>query len=63
MKEDTLSDMVSHLTEKVGLVHQMPFAYDRGGVPATLEKVMKEPFALCHKENLNVWYQNNKTPN
>lgn len=39
MEEDTLTDMVSAMTEKVGLVHQMPFACDRTGLPATLEKV------------------------
>ena len=27
LKNDTLTDMVSHMTEKVGLVHQMPFTY------------------------------------
>jgi len=36
---DTLSDMVAHMTESVGLVHQMPFSCDRSGLPATLEKV------------------------
>ena len=40
MREDTLTDMVEHMTARVGLVHQMPFAHDRGGgVPAVLEKV------------------------
>ena len=39
MKEDTLTDMVASMKEKVGLVHQMPFACDRSGIPATLEKV------------------------
>jgi len=39
VRTDTLSDMVSFMDEKVGLVHQVPFAYDRNGVPATLEKV------------------------
>jgi hypothetical protein len=32
-------DMVSCMSEGVGLVHQMPFACDRTGIPATLEKV------------------------
>ena len=27
MKKDALTDMVLHMTEKVGLVHQMPFTY------------------------------------
>ena len=39
VREDTLSDMVAHMTESVGLVHQMPFSCDRSGLPATLEKV------------------------
>ena len=39
VREDTLMDMVSCMNERVGLVHQMPFACDRNGVPATLEKV------------------------
>ena len=39
MKEDTLTDMVSCMGEGVGLVHQMPYACDRSGIPATLEKV------------------------
>ncbi|KAJ9582669.1 hypothetical protein L9F63_022990, partial [Diploptera punctata] len=36
MKEDTLLDMVSCMTEDVGLVHQMPFTCDRDGFAATL---------------------------
>jgi hypothetical protein len=39
VKEDTLLDMVSCMAEDVGLVHQMPFACDRDGFAATLEKV------------------------
>lgn len=39
MKEDTLLDMVSHMTEDVALVHQMPFACDREGFAATYEKI------------------------
>ncbi|KAJ1525825.1 hypothetical protein ONE63_009026 [Megalurothrips usitatus] len=39
MKEDTLLDMVQHLTEDTGLVHQMPFTCDREGFPATFEKI------------------------
>ncbi len=39
MAEDTLYDMVSLMTEKVGLVHQMPFTTDRPGFAGTLEKV------------------------
>lgn len=40
MKEDTLLDMVNHMTEKTGIVHQMPFTSDRNGFAATLEKVI-----------------------
>ena len=39
VRSDTLSDMVSHMTDSVGLVHQMPFSCDRSGLSATLEKV------------------------
>jgi ceramide glucosyltransferase len=39
MKEDTLLDMVQHMTERVALVHQMPFTCDREGFSATYEKV------------------------
>lgn len=39
MKEDTLLDMVLTMADDVALVHQMPFACDRKGFPAILEKV------------------------
>ncbi|XP_046405727.1 ceramide glucosyltransferase [Ischnura elegans] len=39
MKEDTLRDMVHHLKDDVGLVHQMPFSSDREGFAGTLEKI------------------------
>ncbi|KAH1023474.1 hypothetical protein HUJ04_012674 [Dendroctonus ponderosae] len=39
MKEDTLQDMVNHMTERTGIVHQMPFTSDRNGFAATLEKI------------------------
>lgn len=39
VKEDTLQDMVNHMTERTGIVHQMPFTSDRNGFAATLEKV------------------------
>lgn len=39
MKEDTLQDMANHMTEKTGIVHQMPFTCDRSGFAATLEKI------------------------
>jgi ceramide glucosyltransferase len=43
--EDTLTDMVSLLTDKIGLVHQMPFTCDRAGFAGSLEKVY---FGTCH---------------
>lgn len=39
MKDDTLLDMVSAMTDTVALVHQMPFTCDRNGFPALIEKV------------------------
>lgn len=39
MKEDTLLDMVNYMTDNVGLVHQLPFTYDRNGFSATFEKI------------------------
>ncbi|CAG0899615.1 unnamed protein product [Darwinula stevensoni] len=45
MKEDTLMDMVQHMTDRVGLVHQMPFVCDRKGFPAAVEK---EFFGTVH---------------
>ena len=39
MKEDTLTDMTTYMTEDVGIVHQLPYTCDRKGWPATLEKV------------------------
>ncbi|KAL5017585.1 hypothetical protein ScPMuIL_007174 [Solemya velum] len=39
MAEDTLLDMVLTMTEKVGIVHQMPYACTRKGFPSHLEKV------------------------
>lgn len=46
VKEDTLLDMVSHMTDDVALVHQMPFTCDREGFAATLEKVIYETFKV-----------------
>jgi ceramide glucosyltransferase len=37
--KDTLYDMVSLMTDKVGLVHQMPFVCDRPNFAGTLEKI------------------------
>lgn len=31
--------MISYMTDKVGLVHQLPFTCDRDGFAATFEKV------------------------
>ncbi|KAF7287009.1 ceramide glucosyltransferase [Rhynchophorus ferrugineus] len=39
MKEDTLQDMVNHMSERTGIVHQMPFTCDRNGFAATYEKI------------------------
>ncbi|CAG5123396.1 unnamed protein product [Candidula unifasciata] len=39
MKEDSLLDMVLHMTEKVGLVQQMPYVCDRPGFISHLEKI------------------------
>uniref|UniRef100_A0A8C5DZ19 ceramide glucosyltransferase n=1 Tax=Gouania willdenowi TaxID=441366 RepID=A0A8C5DZ19_GOUWI len=39
VKPDTLTDMTSHMTEKVGLVHGLPYVADRQGFAATLEQV------------------------
>lgn len=39
MKDDTLLDMVNHMSDKVALVHQMPFTCDRDGFAATFEKI------------------------
>lgn len=44
MEKDMLTDMVLLMTEKVGLVHQLPFVSDRKGFAATLEKVY---FGTC----------------
>lgn len=39
VREDTLQDMVKHMSDRTGIVHQMPFTCDRAGFAATLEKV------------------------
>lgn len=44
VKADTLSDMIEYMTDRVGLVHQMPFTCDREGFPATYEKVSHSQF-------------------
>lgn len=39
VRTDTLMDMASQMTEKVGLVHGLPYVADRQGFAATLEQV------------------------
>lgn len=39
MKENTLLDMVNHMTEKIGLVHQLPFTTDVKNFPGTYQKI------------------------
>lgn len=39
MKPDTLTDLTNQMTEKVGLVHGLPYVADRQGFAATLEQV------------------------
>lgn len=39
VKDDTLLDMVQHMTGRTALVHQMPFTCDRDGFAATFEKI------------------------
>ncbi|NXF37677.1 CEGT glucosyltransferase, partial [Nyctibius bracteatus] len=39
VRPDTLTDMANQMTEKVGLVHGLPYVADRQGFAATLEQV------------------------
>ncbi|CAG7834819.1 unnamed protein product [Allacma fusca] len=39
MRKDTLSNMLSYLTPRIALVHQIPFAVDRPGFAAIKEKI------------------------
>ncbi|XP_066299493.1 ceramide glucosyltransferase-like [Branchiostoma lanceolatum] len=39
VSRDTLSDMAGHMTDNVGVVHQMPYVCDRKGFSSLLEKV------------------------
>ena len=55
MKEDTLTDMVSYMTEDVGIVHQLPYTCDRKGWPATLEKVSGNSIKICVTRFSLVW--------
>lgn len=54
VKEDTLLDMVSCMTDDVGLVHQMPFTCDRDGFAATLEKV-KFMYFCAEISNIHIY--------
>lgn len=59
VKPDTLTDMTNQMTEKVGLVHGLPYVSDRQGFAATLEQVMltssecygseRRPVAMRHQ--------------
>ena len=53
-------DMVHCLTARVGLVHQMPFTYDRPGFVSVLEKVRPRTVSpRTGPESLGVdwWYR------
>lgn len=39
MKEETLTDMVQLMDEDVGIVHQLPYVWDKEGFAAALEKI------------------------
>lgn len=39
VQADTLADLTNQMTEKVGLVHGLPYVADRQGFAATLEQV------------------------
>lgn len=39
--------MANQMTEKVGLVHGLPYVADRQGFAATLEQVSTDFFLLC----------------
>lgn len=41
VKADTLTDLANQMTEKVGLVHGLPYVADRQGFAATLEQVSR----------------------
>ncbi|CAB1319155.1 unnamed protein product, partial [Coregonus sp. 'balchen'] len=48
VKPDTLTDMAYQMTEKVGLVHGLPYVADRQGFAATLEQVSIHRERLFH---------------
>lgn len=47
VKPDTLTDMTNQMTEKVGLVHGLPYVADRQGFAATLEQVRTDESELA----------------
>lgn len=58
VRDDTLLDMVQHMGEKTGLVHQMPFTCDRDGFAATFEKVFHELLCCVIEILFNEFYSN-----
>lgn len=51
VKPDTLTDLTNQMTEKVGLVHGLPYVADRQGFAATLEQVrLHANIMLMHDE-------------
>lgn len=54
VKPDTLTDLTNQMTEKVGLVHGLPYVADRQGFAATLEQVKHHtvPPASGHLANV-----------
>ena len=51
VKEDTLVDLVSAMSEDVGLVQQMPYVCDKEGFSSILEKVSVVFSGLMHVQN------------
>lgn len=53
VKPDTLTDLTNQMTEKVGLVHGLPYVADRQGFAATLEQVRLHANIML---SLLTWY-------
>lgn len=53
VRPDTLTDMANQMTEKVALVHGLPYVADRPGFAATLEQVSSCPESVLRFEYLN----------
>jgi len=55
VKEDTLTDIVSCMSETTVLVHQMPFVCDRDrdGFSGVLEKVIG--MGMCCEKKMVIW--------